>query len=703
MHRLIAFTVCLASFIPSHCLAQVKPSLERGKVDPRLAAIDHWIVIYQENWSFDSLYGSFPHADGLKNAAPTVPQVDRSGRRLATFPELSTDPNIPPGLPIGPFDLAQYVDLTANTKDLVHRFYTEQLQIDNGYVGPTHGSMDKFVAWSDNPSLVMSYYDATLLPEGKLASQYLLCDHFFHAAFGGSFLNHQFLVAARAPQWNQPIPAQPQFKSSFTSRGGQKSLNDGNLTFDGRHVVNTTYSAVAPHGTAPADELMRPINNVAPRGAGYTPTIGNRLDEAGIAWRWYAGGWSDALSNRPGKTFQFHHQPLAYYAKYAPFLRDGKTLNPETTGPRANLQDESQFFVDLAQGNLAAVSFIKPLGEFNEHPQYATLLPGQQHVADIVHAVQNSPLWRHTAIIITYDEHGGRWDHVMPPKRDRWGPGCRVPTIVISPYTWRGGVQHAAYDTLAILKTIEERYGLPPLNQADAAAACMADCFQAEQHAAIDVAYTQPDADRPGRSVLIVGGTPWADQIHISRDDDWTVVRVHSEGNVTARRSKFRTARLSRIEVFGQGGDDNIQIETSVMLPALVLCGSGSNFVHTGGGPSVVVGSEGDDVIEGGTGRNVLIGGQGRDRLTAGPRGDILIAGSTDYDANLAALRAILREWAAPDVEYSDRMHRLSGLQPDKYSGPFLTPAHEHFTRVSGALQGGLNRDWLINGPVGKK
>ena len=151
------------------------------------------------------------------------------------------------------------------------------------------------------------------------------------------------------------------------------------------------------------------------------------MDDAGIAWRWYSGGWTDAIHGKPDKTFQFHHQPLAYYAKYAPFQDDGKTLNPQTTGPTARLQDQSQFYIDLALGKLPAVSFIVPIGKLNEHPGYTSLLPGQQHVADIVHAVQNSPLWPRTAIIITYDDHGGRWDHVPPPKRDEWGPAaaCR--------------------------------------------------------------------------------------------------------------------------------------------------------------------------------------------------------------------------------------------------------------------------------------
>jgi phospholipase C len=690
---LIAALCAATPFLSPLCSA-------KENIDPRIAKIDHWIVIYQENWSFDGLYGNFPDADGLKNAAPHVPQVDRFGRRLATFPELSTDPNVPPGLPIGPFDLAQYVDLTVNTTDLAHRFYTEQLQIDNGVVEPSNGAMDKFVAWTDNPSLVMSYYDSTPLPEGRLAQQYLLCDHFFHGAFGGSLLNHIHFVAATAPRWNQPLPARTTFQSSFTSGPTAKTLKEGCLTFDGKHVVNTVFSAVAPHPPVPADELLWAINNVDPHRPGYVPTIGERLDVGGVTWRWYSGGWSDAIHGKPDKLFQFHHQPLGYFAKYAPFQDDGKTLNPQTTGPSARMQDQSQFYIDLAQGRLPAVSFIVPLGEFNEHPGYTGLLPGQQHVADIVHAVQNSPLWRRTAIIITYDDAGGRWDHVPPPKRDQWGPGSRVPAIVISPYTWRGGVQHSTYDTLSILKTLEDRYGLPPLNESDAAAASLAACFQDEAHAALDIAYTQPDADRPGRSVLIVGGTPRADQIHVSQEQEWTVVRMHSAGNVTARRSKFRTAKLSRIEIYGQGGDDNIQIEDPVTLPAIVLCGAGNDFIHTGGGPSLVVGGDGDDVIEGGTGRNVLIGGRGSDRLKAGARGDILIAGWTDYDTNVGALRAILRQWAAPNVDYPDRVAGLSALASEKSGPGMLTLPHVHHTHGIDTLEGGPNRDWFLARPA---
>jgi phospholipase C len=189
------------------------------------------------------------------------------------------------------------------------------------------------------------------------------------------------------------------------------------------------------------------------------PTIGDRLDAKGVSWAWYAGGWDDALAGRPHAIFQYHHHPFAYFAKWA----DG------TAAKAKHLKDETAFLRDLGAGALPAVSFVKPLGPDNEHPGYANLTQGQQHVADLVRAVRASPIWPRTVIIITYDENGGRWDHVAPPVVDRWGPGVRVPTVIVSPLAKRGHVDHTSYDTTAILKLIETRWGLAPLGTRDAA------------------------------------------------------------------------------------------------------------------------------------------------------------------------------------------------------------------------------------------
>ncbi|TMJ10678.1 MAG: acid phosphatase, partial [Bacillati bacterium ANGP1] len=197
------------------------------------------------------------------------------------------------------------------------------------------------------------------------------------------------------------------------------------------------------------------------------PTIGDRLDERGISWAWYAGGWNDAVAGRPDRLFQFHHQPFAYFARYA----DG------TPGRAQHLRDEQEFFTALKGDTLPAVSFVKPLGPDNEHPGYADLLRGQQHVLELVAAVMQSPAWAETAIIITYDENGGRWDHVAPPVRDRWGPGTRVPAIVVSRLAKKRTVDHTRYDTTSILRLIETRWNLQPLGAVDRNAGDLRNAF----------------------------------------------------------------------------------------------------------------------------------------------------------------------------------------------------------------------------------
>jgi phospholipase C len=479
-----------------------------------LGQIDHFVVIYQENWSFDALYGLFPGANGLANATDAngnllaqYQQLDKNGSPISaiTFgPGQINDPTIPDNattLSPNPYDLNQYVPPDQKTSDIIHRFYTEQLQIGNGALQSGSGQSQKFVAWSDNPQPVFSYYDATNLPEGQLAQQYTLDDNFFHAAYGGSFLNHQFLVAAAAPKWTQSTTGLPgNFVSSWDPN--TQKLTDGNLTRPDpsnpgvEYAINTTYSAnLVPNFRTPGDpRQINSINDSNPSDPNrpFEANIGDRLDGAGISWKWYSGGWDAAVKlqkayqsgdpnqiaaaqapfndpTNPLNLFQWHHQPFAYFDNYAPL----------SAGGLAHLQDENNFFADLSSGNLPAVSFIKPLGPDNEHPGYASLLQGQQHVADIVHAVQNSPAWGHTAIIVTYDENGGRWDHVAPPHANGpWGDGTRVPAIIISPHANHHYVDHTQHDTLSILKTIEDRFGLQPLNQYDAAATSLASSFR---------------------------------------------------------------------------------------------------------------------------------------------------------------------------------------------------------------------------------
>jgi acid phosphatase len=479
--------------------------------------INHIIVIYEENWSFDGLYSQFPGANGARGVAtPQLqcpsgtatytampglpPALIRSGRPTGPWPcgwqglaGGQQDPHIPIGMPLEPYDLTNFIPTSALTGDLWHIFWHEQLQIDNGVLeppGPT--PMDKFAAYGSNPGLTFGYYNATHLPEGVIAQRYTLADDFFHSAFGGSYLSHQWLICACTPVWNQPLPQNaPGFIATWDSR--TKTLVDGNLSTMPRPggtgplwVVNTTFTENSPHpaGVKP-DELLKPIPPTQ-------KTIGDLLTDHSpeISWKWYSGGWDLALAHDPrangcpnpsaadpnpmpnGLCFQYHHQSFAYFARWG---TDGSPAKAE------HLQDETKFFSDLQNNTLPSVVFVKPVGVDNEHPNYSTLLQGGQHLQKLIAAVCASSYWKDTAIIVTYDENGGRWDHVAPPKIDEWGPGTRVPAIIISPYAKPHFVDHTEYETVSILALIEKRWGLPSLNARDGRASPLLGAFDFSQ------------------------------------------------------------------------------------------------------------------------------------------------------------------------------------------------------------------------------
>ena len=407
--------------------------------------INHVVVIYLENRSFDNLYGEFPGADGLASAASAPKQVNTMGEVYGALPQVAGQP-FPTTLPNAPFNVEEYVPATAITRDLVHKFYHEQSQIDGG-------RMDRFAAVSDAQGLAMGFYHTANLPMAAEATQYTLCDHFFHSAFGSSFLNHQFLIASVAPTF----PNAPTTDIAVLDDKGTLT-HDGFVTPDG-YAVNTAYSVNSPHPAKSAPENLVPNQT--------SPTIGDRLSDAHLTWAWYSGGWNDAMAGTPSRFFQYHHQPFAYFARYA----DG------TPGRAEHLKDETDFVAAARSGALPAVSFVKPLGMNNEHAGYADIMTGEQHTVELINAVRNGPNWNDTAIIVTYDENGGWWDHVAPPRVDRWGPGTRVPAIVISPYARRNFVDHTVLETASILAFIETRWGLKPLSIHDAKAANLTSAF----------------------------------------------------------------------------------------------------------------------------------------------------------------------------------------------------------------------------------
>jgi len=447
-----------------------------------LARIDHILVIYIENRSFDHLYGLFPGADGLANATPAqYTQVDRDGKPLPHLPPVwkgkDADPAFPRDLPNKPFQIDAppiNLPLTVPTRDLIHKFYPHQEQINGG-------RNDRFVAVSDAGALAMGYYDGSKLPMWKWAQEYTLADRFFMAAFGDSYLNHQWLICACTPRDpNAAAAARAQLDERGwlkTKPGSAASVLTappeyvaGEATDDGYLLTNAQppwqpsrvlpAKGGDPRGTDPAKYTVPPQTQ---------KTIGDTLSAKGISWAWYAGAWNLAVADgmqppdaprkviahlAPGSPyFVTHHQPFNYFARFAPGSAEREQ----------HLKDYTDLVAAIDRGDLPQVAFYKPQGSLNEHPNNTDVMSGDRHVAELVTKIRASPLWSSTAIIVTYDENGGFWDHVTPPKGDRWGPGTRVPAMIISPYAKRGYVDHTNYDTTSIIKFITLRFGLEPL------------------------------------------------------------------------------------------------------------------------------------------------------------------------------------------------------------------------------------------------
>ncbi|MFJ5901784.1 phospholipase C [Streptomyces sp. NPDC093064] len=497
-------------------------SVQQGAPHTLPGGYKHLVVIYEENHSFDNLYGTWGpvggrQVDGLAQAtAQQRTQVAQDGTPYNCLPQNDVNLTSPP-LPSscndaahgvaasafanGPFAIDDHIkpeDRTCPapgvfasngvvkdspgalpggcTRDMVHRFYQNQYAINDG-------KQDRYVTGSDAVGLTMGHYDTKSLPiyqylHAPGAPNYVLADHFFQGAFGGSFLNHQYLIAGRAPE-----------DTSGGASGAKNTVLDANgmpasypqYKATGP-VVDGALTTACPNGD-PADYAIAcgnlAVNTVQPFSAPYGggaripliddakyPNIGDRLTDAGVSWNWYSGGWDDAEAGHPGPLFQYHHQPFNYFADYAP----GKP-------GRSHLRDETEFMRAAKNGALPAVSFVKPYGAENEHPGYASEADGSDHLVDLLKAVTEGDAAGNTLVVVTYDEFGGQWDHLPPPgpgsptqgAHDAWGPGTRIPALVIGRSLPHSGVDHTLYDTTSILATIEHSYGLEPVATRDAA------------------------------------------------------------------------------------------------------------------------------------------------------------------------------------------------------------------------------------------
>jgi acid phosphatase len=536
-------------------LAKPKPKKPK-RLTPAayLAKIRHVVVIYEENHSFDNLYGGWERVNGRTKATPAhTTQVNQNGTPYTCLMQLDVNLTAPPLTPDctdsttgttftshftnNPFVVDTFIPSSATTcpppaeafshpngiangkglpggctRDLVHEFYQEQYQLNDG-------NQNRYVTGSDAVGTSMGVYNTRLLPiyrflHARNHPRYAIADNFFQSAFGGSFLNHQWLIAAATPRYPNPpatlrtildangMPVKyPLYTPTAPVRRGPITVACPSPVANracGDFAVNTMQPTSEPFGLFGAKLIPQTH-----------PTIGDRLTAKGVDWAWYSGGWSNAAGevNGPGWTngsgptctdpnadpafkypkcadrvFQYHHQPFVYFANYA------------VGAPgRAHLRDEAELLqqaqtTTAKSCKLKPVSFVKPLGEENEHPGYASTPNGEDHLVTLLRAVWRGACKKNTMVVVTYDEFGGQWDHVTPPGQggkagvhDEWGPGTRIPALLISPNLRSPFVvDHVQHDTTSILATIEHHWKVAPLSTRDAAVRDLSSVYAAK-------------------------------------------------------------------------------------------------------------------------------------------------------------------------------------------------------------------------------
>jgi phospholipase C len=284
------------------------------------------------------------------------------------------------------------------------------------------GEMDGFVsAFADRQPgagrQALGYYDDRDLPYyWNLADEYVLFDRFFTSARGGSVRNHFYWISG----------------------------SPGNFEAD----------ALRPEGF---DDI---------------PTIFDRLQAAGVSWKFYVQNYDPEITFRNVPSGSRAGQII-----WAPLLNYNRFLDDPELNER--IVPLEQYYEDLANDELPAVAYMVPSGA-SEHPP-GSIQAGERFVRGLINALMRSSAWESSAFTWTYDDWGGWYDHVAPPQVDEFGYGFRAPALLVSPYARRGHIDSTELDFTSILKFIEENWGLEPLADRDAAANSLTGAFDFDQ------------------------------------------------------------------------------------------------------------------------------------------------------------------------------------------------------------------------------
>ncbi|MFF1879447.1 phospholipase C [Leifsonia sp. NPDC058230] len=477
-----------------------------------LTPIKHLVVIFDENVSFDHYFGTYPSAAGTDGtpfkAAPNTPKANT----LVSSGTLTKNPNLYPPKRLTP---AQAV-----TCDQNHGYSAEQQAVDNGkmdlFVQKT--STDTCTGQFGAPGLAMDYYDGnTVTGLWNYAQNYSMSDNSWDTTFGPSTPGALNLISGQThggtaydPTTGAVLPASTAV-STPNAKGVGTVIGDPDPAFDdcsdNDHV--STSALVGMSGK----------------------NVGDLLNKRGVTWGWFQGGFTpttawdgksgdyakcDAtttnVAGAASKDYSPHHSPFQYYKS---------TANPHHLAPtseaaightdRANHQyDLTSFDAALQHNNLPAVSFLKAPEAQDGHASYSDPLDEQKFLVNEINAIQKSSSWSSTAVVVSYDDSDGWYDHVAPTVTngsndpaadstvcttvkksaggyaDRCGPSQRLPLLVISPYAAQNHVDHTQTDQASILRFIETnwltgRIGDASFDQRSGSLGGMFDWFRPQQ------------------------------------------------------------------------------------------------------------------------------------------------------------------------------------------------------------------------------
>jgi phospholipase C len=459
--------------------------------------IKHVVIIFQENVSFDHYFGTYPHAANLSGetlfrAAEVTPRANtlEAAGLLTNNPNSAQPFRIPPSVPV--------------TCDEDHNYGDEQAAFDGGL-------MDMFVeklSCNDaklGKASVMGYYDGnTVTALWNYAQHFAMSDNFYGTSFGPSTPGAVNLISGNTAGATLVL-----VKPNGKAGSGAGQIANGGLGATMGAVIGDPRpefddcSSTTP-GLANSNQITMSGRNV-----------GNLLNDKGITWGWFQGGFAptgvdakgraicgqhhtglagdDAVTQSSNGDYIPHHEPFQYYQLTANphHTRPSRPLLIGTSADGANHQyDLTDFFTALKIGRLPAVSYVKAGAYQDGHAGYSDPIDEQTFLVNTINALMESAEWKETAVFITYDDSDGWYDHQMSPivlqssvaddqllgpgncgapkasdvaggiQNGRCGYGPRFPLLLISPFAKKNYVDHRIADLSSTLRFIEDNWNL---------------------------------------------------------------------------------------------------------------------------------------------------------------------------------------------------------------------------------------------------